>query len=123
MMSRLSGLDPVVASVVDELIMQMRDKLGVTSIVVSHNITSIFRISDKIAMIHERTGAGNQERLQEIQELRQTLSCGSLSKAGRMGRLTLRAGRGHFPSPRPRKGDPLPQGERVGAQRAGEGLE
>lgn len=48
-----SGLDPVVASVVDELIMQMRDKLGVTSIVVSHNITSIFRISDKIAMLHE----------------------------------------------------------------------
>ncbi len=48
-----SGLDPVVASVIDELIMQMRDKLGVTSIVVSHNITSIFRISDKIAMIHQ----------------------------------------------------------------------
>ncbi len=48
-----SGLDPVIASVVDELIMQMRDKLGVTSIVVSHNITSIFRISDKIAMLHE----------------------------------------------------------------------
>ena len=48
-----SGLDPVVASVVDELIMQMRDKLGVTSIVVSHNVTSIFRISDKVAMLHE----------------------------------------------------------------------
>ena len=47
-----SGLDPVIATVVDELIMQMRDKLGVTSIVVSHNITSIFRISDRIAMIH-----------------------------------------------------------------------
>jgi len=48
-----SGLDPIVASVVDELIMQMRDKLGVTSIVVSHNIKSIFRISDKVAMLHE----------------------------------------------------------------------
>ena len=48
-----SGLDPVIASVVDELIMEMRDKLGVTSIVVSHNITSIFRISDKVAMLHE----------------------------------------------------------------------
>ena len=48
-----SGLDPVVASVVDELIMQMRDKLGITSLVVSHNITSIFRISDRIAMVHE----------------------------------------------------------------------
>lgn len=48
-----SGLDPVVASVIDELIMQMRDKLGVTSIVVSHNLPSIFRISDRIAMLHE----------------------------------------------------------------------
>lgn len=48
-----SGLDPVVASVVDELIMEMRDKLGVTSIVVSHNLPSIFRISDRVAMLHE----------------------------------------------------------------------
>jgi phospholipid/cholesterol/gamma-HCH transport system ATP-binding protein len=48
-----SGLDPVIASVVDELIMQMRDKLKVTSIVVSHNVTSIFRISDKIAMLYD----------------------------------------------------------------------
>lgn len=48
-----SGLDPVIASVIDELIMSMRDRLGVTSIVVSHNIESVFRISDKIAMIHE----------------------------------------------------------------------
>lgn len=48
-----SGLDPVIASVIDELIMSMRDRLGVTSIVVSHNIESVFRISDKIAMLHE----------------------------------------------------------------------
>ena len=48
-----SGLDPVIASVADELIMQMRDTLGVTSIVVSHSLSSIFRISDRIAMIHE----------------------------------------------------------------------
>jgi phospholipid/cholesterol/gamma-HCH transport system ATP-binding protein len=47
-----SGLDPVVASMVDELIMEMRDKLRVTSIVVSHNITSIFRISDRVAMLN-----------------------------------------------------------------------
>lgn len=48
-----SGLDPVVGTVVDELIMKMRDELGVTSIVVSHNITSIFRISDRVAMLHD----------------------------------------------------------------------
>jgi len=61
-----SGLDPVVSSVVDELIMQMRDKLGVTSIVVSHNITSIFRIGDKIAMLHEGQvlATGTPEQIQ-----------------------------------------------------------
>ncbi len=48
-----SGLDPVVASMIDELIMQMRDKLSVTSIVVSHNLPSVFRISDRIAMLHD----------------------------------------------------------------------
>jgi phospholipid/cholesterol/gamma-HCH transport system ATP-binding protein len=48
-----SGLDPVIASVIDELIMSMRDRLGVTSIVVSHNIESVFRIADQVAMMHE----------------------------------------------------------------------
>lgn len=48
-----SGLDPVIASVVDELIVNMRDKLGVTSVVVSHNLPSVWRISDKVAMLHE----------------------------------------------------------------------
>ncbi len=48
-----SGLDPVVAGVVDSLIMEMRDKLRVTSIVVSHNINSAFNISDQIAMLHD----------------------------------------------------------------------
>jgi phospholipid/cholesterol/gamma-HCH transport system ATP-binding protein len=47
-----SGLDPVVATVIDEQIKRTRDKLGVTSVVVSHNIPSIFRISDKIAMMN-----------------------------------------------------------------------
>jgi len=50
-----SGLDPVVASVVDELIVKMRDELGVTSVVVSHNIKSILRIGDQVAMLHEGT--------------------------------------------------------------------
>lgn len=65
-----SGLDPVIASVVDELIMQMRDKLGVTSIVVSHNITSIFRISDKIAMLHEgqMLATGTPEQIQNCDD-------------------------------------------------------
>jgi phospholipid/cholesterol/gamma-HCH transport system ATP-binding protein len=48
-----SGLDPIVATVIDEQIVRMRDRLGVTSVVVSHNIPSVFRISDKIAMMND----------------------------------------------------------------------
>jgi phospholipid/cholesterol/gamma-HCH transport system ATP-binding protein len=48
-----SGLDPVVATVIDQLIVSVRDRMGVTSIVVSHTIPSIFAISDRIAMLHE----------------------------------------------------------------------
>jgi phospholipid/cholesterol/gamma-HCH transport system ATP-binding protein len=48
-----SGLDPVVATIIDELIVSVRDRLGVTSIVVSHHIPSIFKISDRVAMLNE----------------------------------------------------------------------
>mgnify|MGYP000639837990 CR=1 FL=1 len=48
-----SGLDPVLAGVIDDLIVQTRDRLGVTSIVVSHDVASVLRISDRIALLHE----------------------------------------------------------------------
>ncbi|MDR3708381.1 MAG: ABC transporter ATP-binding protein [Capsulimonadaceae bacterium] len=48
-----SGLDPIVVSVIDEQIMRTRDQVGVTSIVVSHNVQSVFRMSDHVAMLHE----------------------------------------------------------------------
>ena len=50
-----SGLDPVMTTVIGNLITDMRNKLGVTSVVVSHDIESIFRISDRIAMLHGGT--------------------------------------------------------------------
>ena len=48
-----SGLDPVMTTVIDNLVMGMRDRLGVTSVIVSHALPSIFRISDRIAMLHD----------------------------------------------------------------------
>jgi phospholipid/cholesterol/gamma-HCH transport system ATP-binding protein len=48
-----SGLDPVIAHNIDELIVETRDKFGMTSVVVSHDIRSIFRIADRIVMIDE----------------------------------------------------------------------
>ena len=48
-----SGLDPVVASLIDEQIMRTRDQLGVTSVVVSHNVQSVMRMSDHVAVLHD----------------------------------------------------------------------
>jgi len=48
-----SGLDPVIAHSIDDLIVETRDRLGMTSVVVSHDIASIFRIADRIAMVDE----------------------------------------------------------------------
>jgi phospholipid/cholesterol/gamma-HCH transport system ATP-binding protein len=48
-----SGLDPVTAASIDELILSTRDTQGVTSVVVSHDMGSIYRIADKILMIYE----------------------------------------------------------------------
>ena len=47
-----SGLDPITANTIDNLIMRTRDRTGVTSVVVSHHLPSIFRISDHVAMLH-----------------------------------------------------------------------
>lgn len=48
-----TSLDPVSARRVDALIRELADRLGVTSIVVSHDIVSIFSISDRIAMLYK----------------------------------------------------------------------
>ncbi len=47
-----TGLDPVSARRIDRLIRTLSDELGVTSIVVSHDITSIFSIADRIAFLY-----------------------------------------------------------------------
>ena len=47
-----TGLDPVSARRIDRLIRELSDQLHVTSIVVSHDLTSIFSIADRIAMIY-----------------------------------------------------------------------
>lgn len=47
-----TSLDPVSARRVDKLIRQLSDELGVTSIVVSHDLSSIFSIADRIVMLY-----------------------------------------------------------------------
>ncbi|MGC4091443.1 MAG: ATP-binding cassette domain-containing protein [Polyangiaceae bacterium] len=48
-----TGLDPVSSRRVDRLIRTLCDERGVTSVVVSHDLTSIFTIADRIAMLYK----------------------------------------------------------------------
>lgn len=48
-----TGLDPVMSDQIDELIKELAEKLKVTSIVVTHDIFSVYDVADKVAMMHE----------------------------------------------------------------------
>jgi phospholipid/cholesterol/gamma-HCH transport system ATP-binding protein len=48
-----TGLDPITANTINRLIRNLQKKLGVTSIVVTHDIHSAFTVGDRIAFIHE----------------------------------------------------------------------
>ncbi|HWY41093.1 MAG TPA: ATP-binding cassette domain-containing protein [Chthoniobacterales bacterium] len=48
-----AGLDPVIASVIDELIISLSDNAKVTSIIVTHEMASAFRIGTRMAMLYQ----------------------------------------------------------------------
>jgi phospholipid/cholesterol/gamma-HCH transport system ATP-binding protein len=48
-----TGLDPIMANVINELIVTMREKLDVTSIAITHDMNSAYRIADRIAMLYK----------------------------------------------------------------------
>jgi len=47
-----TGLDPIMADVINELIIRMSKTLGVTTIAVTHDMKSAYKISNRIAMLH-----------------------------------------------------------------------
>lgn len=46
-----AGLDPVVASEIDDLILSLRDTMGMSMVVVTHELDSAFKIADKITVL------------------------------------------------------------------------
>ena len=48
-----SGLDPVMTAVIDELIVDLNKKMGITSVVVTHDMNSAFRIAHRIVMLYK----------------------------------------------------------------------
>jgi phospholipid/cholesterol/gamma-HCH transport system ATP-binding protein len=48
-----SGLDPVNADIIDDLVKQLDNELGVTSVMVTHDVRGAFRVADKLALLSE----------------------------------------------------------------------
>jgi phospholipid/cholesterol/gamma-HCH transport system ATP-binding protein len=48
-----TGLDPIMADVINDLILDLQRGLEITSLVVTHDMTSAFKIADRIAMLYE----------------------------------------------------------------------
>ena len=46
-----SGLDPVNADVIDSLVERLQQEIGVTSVVVTHDVRGAFRVADRIALL------------------------------------------------------------------------
>lgn len=63
-----TGLDPVTSAVIDQLMIRMREKLGVTSIVITHDMRSAYRVGSRIAMLYE----GKVRQVGTVDEIRQT---------------------------------------------------
>jgi len=50
-----AGLDPVMAAELDDLILDMRNRMGTTIVLVTHELPSILSIADRVLMLHEGT--------------------------------------------------------------------
>jgi phospholipid/cholesterol/gamma-HCH transport system ATP-binding protein len=63
-----TGLDPVTSAVIDDLMIRMRDRLGVTSIVITHDMRSTYRVGTRIAMLDE----GKVRQVGTVDEIKNT---------------------------------------------------
>jgi len=48
-----TGLDPITTEYVDEMIIHARERLGITSMVISHDVASAFRVADRVGVLYD----------------------------------------------------------------------
>jgi phospholipid/cholesterol/gamma-HCH transport system ATP-binding protein len=63
-----TGLDPVTSAVIDQLMVRTREKLGVTSIVITHDMRSAYTVGSRIAMLYE----GKIRQVGTVEEIKHT---------------------------------------------------
>jgi len=89
-----TGLDPVATKNVDDMILQTSRDFGVTSVVISHDMASTFRIADKISMLYDGkilvTGTPAELLRSQHAPLREFIDMAGLSR-GDAGETTAKA--------------------------------
>jgi len=63
-----TGLDPVTSAVIDQLMIRMREKLGVTSVVITHDMRSAYTVGSRIAMLYQ----GRVRQVGTVEEIQRT---------------------------------------------------
>ncbi|MEO8452627.1 MAG: ATP-binding cassette domain-containing protein [Gemmatimonadota bacterium] len=63
-----TGLDPVTAAIMDELMVRTKRELGVTGVVVTHDMRSAFTVGDRIAMLYQ----GRVRQVGSVEEIKAT---------------------------------------------------
>jgi phospholipid/cholesterol/gamma-HCH transport system ATP-binding protein len=63
-----TGLDPVTSATIDELMIRMREVLGVTSVVITHDMRSAYAVGTRIAMLYE----GRVRQVGTVDEIKHT---------------------------------------------------
>ena len=56
-----TGLDPIMSDVINELILQTRQKHPVTSVVVTHDLTTVRKVADRVVMLYPLGRLGDGE--------------------------------------------------------------
>ena len=67
-----TGLDPIMTAVIDEIIQNMKRELGCTTITITHDLQSAFRIADRIAMLHrgQILAVADADRFRDLEDPR-----------------------------------------------------
>ena len=63
-----TGLDPVTSAVIDQLMLRMREQLGVTSVVITHDMRSAYSVGTRIAMLYD----GRVRQVGSVDEIKHT---------------------------------------------------
>lgn len=65
-----TGLDPVTTSLIGQLVIRLKEEIGATSILVTHDLESAFRVADRVAMLYrgEVRAAGTPEEMKSTDD-------------------------------------------------------